>query len=113
MTPDDFRRVALSMAEASEGAHQGHADFRVGGKIFASLGYPDESYGVLMLSVDEQKSFEQAYPSAFTPAKGAWGRRGNTQVRLETVKGVALRSAMRSAWDNRAPKRLREPELER
>lgn len=61
----------------------GHPDFRVGGKIFAILGYPNEKSGVMVLSADEQERLIRAYPKAFEPVKGAWGRRGNTRVALE------------------------------
>lgn len=106
MKAADFRRIALSMPEASENAHMGHPDFRVGGRIFATLGYPNEHSGVVMLSPEEQEKFVRADPAAFTLVKGAWGRRGNTHVRLEVVDSTALRDAIAAAWRKRAPKRL-------
>ncbi len=96
------------MAEASESAHMGHPDFRVGGKIFATLGYPDESFGVVMLAPEEQAKLLRAHPHIFTPAKGAWGRGGSTCVRLDAVGAATLRMAMTAAWRRRAPKRLTE-----
>lgn len=102
MKPDAFRRIALSMPEAFESAHMGHPDFRVAGKIFATLGYPDEHFGVVMLSPEEQKKFVQTHPSAFAPVKGAWGRRGNTQVALEAVDAATLRIAMTAAYGKKA-----------
>jgi hypothetical protein len=104
MNADEFRTIALSMAEASEGAHMGHPDFRVDGKIFATLGYPDEHFGVVMLTPEEQEKLLRAHPDVFTPAKGAWGRRGSTCVRLETVNATTLRKAIAAAWQRRAPK---------
>ncbi len=65
MTPDAFRRIALSMPQASEGAHMGHPDFRVGGKILATLGYPDERFGVVMLPPEEQEKLLRSYPKRF------------------------------------------------
>jgi len=106
MTTTEFRRIALSMPEASESAHMDHPDFRVGGKIFATLGYPDANHGMVVLPPEEQKRFVKSDSVAFAPAKGAWGRRGSTCVRLEAVDVPILRRAMEIAWRKRAPKRL-------
>jgi hypothetical protein len=106
MTADDFRRIALSLPEASESAHMDHPDFRVRGKIFATLGYPDQDWGMVKLTPEHQSSLVRAEPAVFVPASGAWGRRGSTTVRLETVNEVTLTSAMVAAWRNVAPKRL-------
>jgi len=72
MKADDFRRIALSLPEASESAHMGHPDFPVGGKIFATLGYPNRETGVIILPPDEQERLIRAYPDTFEPVKGAW-----------------------------------------
>jgi hypothetical protein len=106
MTAAEFRRIALSMPQASESAHMDHPDFRVGGKIFATLGYPDKGHGMVVLPPEEQARFVKSGPSVFTPAKGAWGRRGSTCVRLEAIDAPALRRAIEIAWRKRAPKRL-------
>ena len=106
MTADDFRRIALSLPEASESAHMDHPDFRVRGKIFATLGYPDEDWGMVKLTPEQQVSLVRAEPAVFVPAKGAWGRRGSTSVRLDTVDQLTLSSALVAAWRNVAPKRL-------
>jgi hypothetical protein len=106
MTAAEFRRIALSMSGASEDAHMAHPDFRVGGKIFATLGYPDKDHGMVILPPEEQERFVQADSAAFTPAKGAWGLRGSTCIRLEAVDVSKLRSAIEIAWRKRAPKRL-------
>lgn len=106
MTAAEFRRLALSMPEASESAHMDHPDFRVGGKIFATLGYPDSNHGMVILPPEEQERLGRAHPKVFTPAKGAWGKRGSTSVRLEAVDEATLRSAIEIAWRKRAPKRL-------
>ncbi|PZR74135.1 MAG: hypothetical protein DLM73_08825 [Chthoniobacterales bacterium] len=104
MKAADFRRIALSMPEASESAHMEHPDFRVGGKIFATLGYPDKDHGMVVLPPDEQVRLIQMHPKIFSPAKGAWGKRGSTMVRLETVDKTTLQSAIEIAWRNKAPK---------
>jgi hypothetical protein len=106
MTAADFRRIALSLPETSESAHMDHPDFRVGGKIFATLGYPDNEHGMVILPPEEQARLVQDHPKIFTPAKGAWGKRGSTSVRLAAVDAAILRSAMEIAWRKRAPKRL-------
>ena len=84
----------------------GHPDFRVGGRIFATLDYPGEGYGVVMLSPEEQAVFVAEDPSAFTPVKGAWGRRGCTRVRLAAVNVVTLENAIVLTWRRKAPARL-------
>lgn len=106
MTTAKFRSIALSLEEASEGSHMGHPDFRVGGRIFATLGYPDDDSGMVMLTLAEQEKFIRAHPNAFSPAAGAWGRRGSTVVRLDALDAATLRRAITLAWKTRAPKRL-------
>ena len=105
-TPDDFRRIALSFQGAEEGSHMGHADFRVGGKIFATLGAPDEAWGMAALMPEQQEDFIHLAPGAFKPAAGAWGRGGSTLVRLEAVTEDLLEAALAAAWRRRAPKSL-------
>jgi hypothetical protein len=106
MNAADFRRIALSLPEAEESAHMSHPDFRVGGKIFATLGYPDDDHGMVILPPEEQARFVHTYPKVFTQAKGAWGKRGSTAVRLSAVDKATLKRAMEIAWRNRAPKDL-------
>jgi hypothetical protein len=106
MTVDDFRRMALSLPEVSESAHMDHPDFRVGGKIFATLGYPDAAWGMVKLTPVDQQLVVAAAPDVFVPAQGAWGRRGATCVRLSNATKSAVRDAMTAAWRNTAPKRL-------
>jgi hypothetical protein len=105
MTADEFRRFALSLPEASENAHMGHPDFRVRGKIFATLG-PDEDWGMVKLTPDQQASLIAAIPAICYPAAGAWGRRGCTVIRLGKAKSLIVRGALIDAWRNAAPKRL-------
>ena len=106
MTPTEFRRLALRFPEAEESAHMNHPDFRVAGKIFATLGYPDNEHGMVILPAEEQARFLREHPKAFAPAKGAWGKRGSTAVRLEAVDKATLQSALEIAWRNKAPKDL-------
>ena len=90
MTIEDFRRIALSMPEASEGSHMGHPDFRVGGKIFATIS-PDERYGMVALTPEQQRDFVQDEPAMFVPVKGGWGRQGATHVRMEKADAATVR----------------------
>lgn len=83
-----------------------HPDFRVAGRIFATLGYPDNEHGMVVLPAEEQERFVRASPIAFAPAKGAWGKRGSTTVFLEAVDTATLKRAMEIAWRNKAPKDL-------
>jgi len=106
MTAAQFRKLALSFAEVAENAHMNHPDFRVGGKIFATLGYPDNDHGMVVLPPDEQKRFMKSHPKIFTPAKGAWGKQGSTIVRLAAVDETTLKRALDIAWRNKAPKHL-------
>jgi hypothetical protein len=108
VTADDFRRIALSLPGASESAHMGHPDFRVGGKIFATLGAPDEDWGMVKLTPLQQALLVQAEPAVFVPVKGGWGRRGATNVRLEPAQPATVRRAMVTAWQNVAPPALAE-----
>jgi len=105
MTAVEFRALALTFPEAVESAHMGHPDFRVGGKIFATLG-PDESWGMVKLTPAEQALFRRTAPAAFKPATGAWGRKGATIITLAAVDEPTVRQALIAAWRNTAPKRL-------
>lgn len=85
----------------------GHPDFRVNGKIFATLGYPDSEHGVVILPPEEQAKLIVAEPQTFTPARGAWGATGATQVRLALAESDTLQSALALAWRKRTSKRTR------
>ncbi len=106
MTSQEFRHLALSLPEASERAHMDHPDFRVAGRIFATLGYPESGWGMVKLTPLEQEMLVKAQPTVFVPAKGAWGQRGATCVRLKGVRAATLRRALRAAWLLAAPKTL-------
>jgi hypothetical protein len=107
MTADDFRRLALSFPETEERAHMDHPDFRVRGVIFATLGYPDKDHGMVKLFPDQQQEFIRESPHIFW-AKGGWGEKGATLVRLKVAEESAVRKAMSAAWRNWAPKKLTE-----
>ena|ERR1044072_1206884 len=100
---DDFRRIALSFPGAEERAHMGHPDFRVGGRIFATLHGPGKGTGAVMLLPEQQELAMAAEPGAFSPAAGAWGRGGSTVVTLDSVSDDWLERALRWAWEKRAP----------
>lgn len=109
MTEDDFRRLALQLPEAVESAHMGHPDFRVRGRIFATLGPAGEGWGMVKLTREQQPEFVRERPAVFEPISGGWGRNGATRVRLaSTTKPAAVRPALLAAWRNTAPKRLVE-----
>ncbi len=83
-----------------------HPDFRVAGKIFATLGYPDKTRGMVKVSPEDQHNFSKDYPDAFIPMKGTWGKRGATSVVLKSVPKDVLEKAIHAAWRYNAPKRL-------
>jgi hypothetical protein len=106
VTAAGFRRLALRLPEATEGSHFGNADFRVGGRIFATLALESEGYGVLLLTPDQQTGMVEDAREIFSPVPGGWGRQGATRVRLAKVAPDILEAALRMAWRRRAPKRL-------
>jgi hypothetical protein len=106
MTPEDFRQLALDLPEATESSHMAHPDFRVRGKVFATLGYPDKNWAMVKLPPERQELLSKAEPDVFVPVKGGWGRQGATSVLLKTAKKTAVRSALLAAWRKAAPKRL-------
>jgi hypothetical protein len=99
-----FRKIALSLPGAIEGAHQGHADFRAGKRIFATLGYPDPNWGMVKLTPEQQSVLVEAEPDIFRPVPGGWGKHGSTNVRISKARATTLRSALTHAWSNVAPK---------
>ncbi len=108
MTSQDFRRLALSFPETEERAHMDHPDFRVAGKIFATLGFPEDGWAMVKLTPIEQEMFINAQPTVFNPCTGAWGRRGATHVRLKSARKPTLRRALEAAWRLAAPQQLRQ-----
>jgi hypothetical protein len=104
MSSSRFRSIALGLPDAVEGSHQGHADFRVGKRIFATLGYPDEAWGMVKLTPEQQFVLVESEPEIFRPIPGGWGKQGNTNVRLVKADPTTLRSALTMAWQNIAQK---------
>ena len=104
MNAQDFRRLALSMEGAEEGSHMGSPDFRVGGRIFATLASQNQGYGNLMLDPEQQASFLAELPDVFLPIAGGWGRMGMTHIRLAAASEDVLEGALRTAWKLRVEK---------
>jgi hypothetical protein len=108
MTSDKFRKMALEVPTAVERSHMNHPDFRVAGKIFASLGVPDESWGMVKLTPEQQRTFIEKAPEVFKPSSGAWGRQGYTNVYLPVAKPTIVRTALDAAAKNVASKNQRK-----
>ena len=104
MTPADFRRIALSFPDAVEGSHMGTVDFRVGGRIFATLASAGEGLGNLSLTPELQADFVSEAPDVFTPVFGGWGRMGMTHIRLRAASEDVLTGALQTAWKLRVDK---------
>jgi hypothetical protein len=104
---DDFRRIALSFPGVEEKAHMGHPDFRVGGRIFATLGSPNADHGMVALLSEQQELAVEAEPEAFKPAAGSWGLGGSTLVKLALVSDEWLERSIEWAWRKRAPGKLK------
>jgi len=106
MTPKSFRRIALSLPEATEGSHFSNADFRIAGKIFATLALQHLGFGVLLLTPEQQAGMIADAPEIFSPVPGGWGEKGATRVSLAKVPADILAAALRVAWSRKAPRRL-------
>lgn len=104
MDADDFRRIALSLKGAEESSHMGSPDFRVGGRIFATLASAEQGYGNLVLTPEQQAAFVEELPEVFVPIAGGWGRMGMTHIRLAAAKEEVLAGALRTAWQLRIEK---------
>jgi YjbR protein len=100
----DFRRIALSLPGAEESSHMGQPDFRVGGRIFATLASAKQGYGNLMLTLEQQQAFVQEAPEVFLPIAGGWGRMGMTHIRLDAAQEDVLYGALHTAWKLRLDK---------
>jgi hypothetical protein len=104
MNANDFRRIALSMAGAEEGSHMGAVDFRVGGRIFATIASIKQGYGNLMITPEQQAGFVEELPEIFIPIAGGWGRMGATHIRLAAASEDVLTGALHTAWKLRVEK---------
>jgi hypothetical protein len=98
MTAADFKRIALSLEGAEEGSHMGATDFRVEGRIFATLASQAKGYGNLVLTPEEQAAFVEELPDVFVPIAGGWGRMGMTHIVLAKASEDVLRGALQTAW---------------
>ena len=107
MNAADLRRIALSLEGAEEGSHMGAPDFRVGGRIFATLASQSQGYGNLMLTPEQQAAFVEELPEVFVPIGGAWGRSGATHIQLAAANEDLLAGALRAAWKLRIEKNVR------
>ena len=108
MTPNEFRALALSFPHTEQREHMQHPDFRVAGKIFATMGYPDKTRAMVKVTPAEQEMLVQAEPDVFSPVNGAWGRKGCTSVLLKPARKESLRRALAAAWELHAPSQVRE-----
>lgn len=97
MTPAQFRKAALALPDVVEGEHQGHPDFRAGGRVFATL-LADGARGMVKLPAADQARLVAGNPRAFEPASGAWGRAGSTYVLLAEVAVAVVEDALTLAW---------------
>lgn len=104
MDAEDFRRMALSLPGAEESSHMGAPDFRVGGRIFATLASQRQGYGNLMLSPEQQAAFVAELPEVFLAVSGGWGKMGATHLRLAAADPEVLAGALRTAWQLRIDK---------
>lgn len=104
MDAQDFRRIALSLPGAEESSHMGAPDFRVGGRIFATLASQRQGYGNLLLTPEQQAAFIGELPEVFVPIAGGWGRMGATHIRLAAANEDVLAGALRTAWKLRTGK---------
>lgn len=109
MTIDEFRKMALEIPTALERSHMNHPDFRVAGKIFASLGVPDERWGMVKLTPEQQRTFIEKAREVFKPCSGAWGRRGYTNVYLPSAKSSIVHDALDAAAKNVGLKNKKRP----
>jgi len=107
LTVEDFRRLALSLEGAEESSHIGTPDFRVGGRIFATLASQNQGYGNLMITPEQQAALVGEMPEVFVSIKGGWGRMGMTHIRLAAATEDVLAGALRMAWQLRVQKNAR------
>jgi len=110
MTANEFRKLALFLPGAVESAHMNHPDFRIEGKIFATLHYPDDGWGMVGLTPEQQAAHIKKAPGVFNPCNGAWGQRGATNVHLASATKSVLKAALNAAFKHavaRAKKKKR------
>jgi hypothetical protein len=113
MNVADFRRIALSLSGAEESSHMGNPDFRVDGRIFATLASAKQGYGNLMLTPEQQTAFIEEMPEVFLPIPGGWGRMGMTHIRLAGASEDVLYGALHTAWKLRVEKNTKSSKKKR
>src|SRR6266481_4375285 len=113
MKVSDFRRIALSLPGAEESSHMGQSDFRVDGRIFATLASAKQGYGNLVLDLEQQAAFVEELPEIFLPIPGGWGRMGMTHIRLAAAKEDVLAGALHTAWKLRVEKNAKSGQKKR
>ncbi|HZR04764.1 MAG TPA: hypothetical protein VFA61_02930 [Candidatus Udaeobacter sp.] len=109
MTINEFRKTALEIPTTSEGSHMNHPDFRLAGKIFASLGVPDKNWGMVKLTLEQQRAFIEKAPGGFKPSRGAWGRHGYTNVYLAAATATIARAVLEAATKNITNRKRKKP----
>ena len=113
MTANEFRKLALEIRGAVERSHMNHPDFRLEGKIFATLGAPDQKWGMVKLTPEQQREFIKTEPKVFKPCSGAWGRQGATNIYLPAAKATIVRAALDAAANSVISKKKKTPNVER
>ena len=113
MTANEFRKLALEIPAAVERSHMNHPDFRLEGKIFATLGAPDQKWGMVKLTPEQQREFIKTEPKVFKPCSGAWGRQGATNIYLPAAKATIVRAALDAAANSVISKKKKTPNVER
>jgi hypothetical protein len=108
MTNEEFRKMAREIPKTVEGSHMNHPDFRIAAKVFASLGVPDDAWGMVKLTPEQQRTFTEKAPEVFKPSSGAWGRQGYTNVYLPAATATIVRAALDAAAKNVASRKQRK-----
>jgi hypothetical protein len=105
MTLEEFAKMALSFPESIQASHFNTTDFRVNGRIFATL-RPEKQCGVLLLARGDQALLRETSGEMFEPVPGSWGEKGSTFVILDHADPEMVRHAMAMAWKKAAPKSI-------
>jgi hypothetical protein len=113
MNVADFRRIALGLPGAEESSHMGQPDFRVDGRLFATLASAKQGYGNLRLTMEQQTAFVEEMPEVFLPIPGGWGRIGMTHIRLAEASEDVLYGALHTAWKLRVEKNAKSGKKKR
>jgi YjbR len=109
MTPNAFRKLALRLPDTEESSHMNHPDFRVRGKIFATLAYPSDAYGMVGVWPEQQAALVAAHPKMFSVIPGVWGKKGATRVHLKDATETVVAGALQLAHEKSSPKTKAKP----